>query len=135
MKLLKTMKINLPVFIVCLAGCCCFAAEKTKPEPFLSYKDGKLIYGSDSRGNRIPDFSCCGYMGSNQSIPNVPVRVVVIPSDGDQTQRIQMALDYVAALPMDANGIRGAVLLRKGKYSITGGLKYRIAYLSRLLSG
>jgi hypothetical protein len=123
MKLLKTMKINLPVFIVCLVGCCCFAAEKTKPEPFLSYKDGKLIYSSDSRGNRIPDFSCCGYMGSNQSIPNVPVCVVVTPSDGDQTRRIQAALDYVAVLPADSTGIRGAVLLKKGKYSVSGSLK------------
>lgn len=118
-----TMKINISIFIVCLAGCTCFAAQNTKPEPFLSDQDGKLVYAADPRGNQIPDFSCCGYMGANQTIPNVPVRVVVTASDGDQTHRIQAALDYVAALPMDSSGIRGAVLLRKGKYSVNGGLK------------
>jgi len=42
---------------------------------------------------------------------------------GDVTQRIQAALDYVASLPVDANGFRGAVLLQKGKYEVYGQLK------------
>jgi hypothetical protein len=45
---------------------------------------------------------------------------VVPVSRGDATLRIQSALDYVAGLPVDANGFRGAVLLQKGEYEISG---------------
>ncbi len=86
-------------------------------------EDGKLVYYADERGNRVPDFSHCGYMGQEKPIPDVPIRVVVSPSKGDNTQRIQTAIDYVAGLPADANGIRGAVLLLKGRFEVLGGLK------------
>ena len=42
---------------------------------------------------------------------------------GDATLRIQSALDYVAGLPLDANGFRGAVLLQKGTYEVFGQLR------------
>jgi len=83
---------------------------------------GRLVYATDERGNRVPDFSRCGYMGQDKAIPNVPVRIVVSLSDGDNTQRIQKAIDYVAALPTGDDGVRGAVLLLKGRYEIWGGL-------------
>ncbi|MHC4556327.1 MAG: DUF6298 domain-containing protein [Planctomycetota bacterium] len=99
------------------------ADNRTQP-PFLSLSDnGRLVYQTDQRGNRIPDFSHCGYMGGNQPIPDVPIRVVVHPIEGDNTERIQVALDYVASLPADTKGIRGAVLLRRGRYEIFGSLK------------
>ncbi len=84
---------------------------------------GGLSYQTDNKGNRIPDFSHCGYMGQNRPIPDVPVRVVVSPVAGDNTQRIQAALDYVTSLGTDENGFRGTVLLLKGRYEIYGGLK------------
>jgi hypothetical protein len=68
-------------------------------------------------------------MASEQAIPNVPVRVVVPVKPGDATLRIQSALDYVAALPAGADGIRGAVLLNKGLYQVNGSLK--IKYIRR----
>jgi hypothetical protein len=86
-------------------------------------KGGKLFYQPDAKGNRIPDFSHCGYMGQDESIRDIPVRIVVSPTTGDNTQRIQAALDYVASLTADENGIRGAVLLLKGRYELYGGLK------------
>jgi hypothetical protein len=49
--------------------------------------------------------------------------VVVAPATGDATARIQAAIAYVAALPPDASGIRGAVLLQKGRYPIASHLK------------
>jgi hypothetical protein len=51
------------------------------------------------------------------------VRVTLSPnSSGDDTQRIQTAIDQVAAMAPDAQGIRGAVLLRAGAYRLSGTL-------------
>jgi hypothetical protein len=84
--------------------------------------NGKLIYRSDERGNRIPDFSSCGFAGGDREIPHAPVRVVVMPGEGDDGARIQAALDEVAALPLDVDGLRGAVALAPGDYEIAGQL-------------
>ncbi len=93
-----------------------------QPAPVLTYNAGRLIYHPDAQGNRIPDFSHAGYAGANKPIPNAPVRVVVNAVPGDSTERIQRALDYVGGLEPDANGIRGAVLLLKGRHEVYGGL-------------
>jgi len=45
--------------------------------------------------------------------------------DGDATFAIQRALDYVGGLPMDSRGLRGAVLLERGTFSVSGGLVIR----------
>ena len=99
------------------------AQKEVKQLPPLSFEKGKLIYSPDSLGNRTPDFSYCGYMASEKSIPTMPVKVVVPVAKGDATLRIQSALDYVASLPPDANGFRGAVLLQKGIYEVLGQLR------------
>ncbi|WP_207955416.1 DUF6298 domain-containing protein [Segetibacter sp. 3557_3] len=96
-----------------------------KPPPPLSEKAGRLIYTPDSLGNRIPDFSYAGYKASNQAIPTVPVKVFVPLKAGDATVRIQAAIDYVASLPADQSGFKGAVLLDKGTYQVNGGLQIR----------
>lgn len=99
-----------------------FAQRPTKPlSPIVAEKKG-FIYHSDSLGNRIPDFSYCGYMASEEAIPTVPVKIVVPVLKGDATARIQSALDYVASLPADEKGFRGAVLLQKGNYTLSGQL-------------
>lgn len=105
------------------------AQKKTRaPEPPLPVaveKGGKLLYAPDSRGDRLPDFSYSGYKGGNAPIPDVPVRVIVPLKAGDATARIQGALDYVGGLPADRQGLRGAVLLEKGVYEVSGGLLMR----------
>ena len=112
------------VCIIVLTGPDHIAAQKeVKPLPPLSFDRGKLIYSPDLLNNRIPDFSYCGYKASEQAIPNVEVKVVVPVAKGDVTLRIQSALDYVASLPVDANGFRGAVLLQKGTYEVFGQLR------------
>ena len=99
------------------------AAKKTKPVPPVALgSDGRLVYGPDALGNRIPDFSYAGYKAGTEPIPDLPVRVVVPLIKGDATHRIQFAIDYVSALPADANGLRGAVLLEKGRYELSGRL-------------
>jgi hypothetical protein len=99
-------------------------AAPKREAPIISVgKNGKLAYDADARGNRVPDFSSCGYAGGNEEIPNAPVKVVVAPLKGDETVRIQKAIDYVAGLSADSNGIRGAVLLLNGRHEILGELK------------
>ena len=111
-----TLSIILYVLLVTSAS---LAAQEF---PIISYKDGRLTCHPDDRGNRVPDFSHCGYAGGNRPIPEAPVCMVVAPVAGDSTERIQNAIDYVAGLPEDANGIRGAVLLLKGRHKVLGGL-------------
>ncbi len=86
---------------------------------------GKLVYESDARGNRIPDFSHAGYKGGVVPIPDVPVRVTVSPAGGDDGARIQAAIDHVSRLPADEQGFRGAVLLGRGRFEVAGNLLIR----------
>ncbi len=99
------------------------AQKPSKPVLPLYVDKGTILYNADSLGNRIPDFSYCGYKASEQTIPTVDVKVIVPIAKGDATIRIQTALDYVASLPLDANGFRGAVLLQKGTYEVFGQLR------------
>jgi len=87
-------------------------------------KDGKLVYIPDYRGNRIPDFSMVGYMSGEKEVPDVPVKATLAPEPGDDTARIQQAIDEVSTLAPDNHGFRGAVLLKKGVYEI-GTLKIK----------
>src|SRR5262245_30180391 len=87
--------------------------------------DGRLVYEADPRGNRVPDFSACGYADGAIPIPDVPVRVTVPVSPGDATARIQAAIDHVSARPPDAGGVRGAVLLLLGRHEVAGQLHIR----------
>ena len=103
---------------------CAHAQKQSKALPPLA-EDGKgrLVYTPDEQGNRIPDFSYCGYQASEVVIPSVPVKIVVPWRAGDATLRIQSAIDWVAVLPKDRDGFRGAVLLQKGVYNVEGQLK------------
>ena len=86
-------------------------------------KDGRLAYTADATGNRVIDFSSAGYAGGNEAIPFVPAKITVEPDGKHDRERIQTALDLVAALPRDANGFRGAVLLKPGRWLIDASLR------------
>ena len=94
---------------------------------------GQLQYTTDARGNRIMDFSHAGYKGGGVRIPDVRVARTVKPVAGDNTAQIQAAIDEVSKLPADANGFRGAVLLERGAYDVSGNL--RIAASGVVLRG
>jgi len=64
------------------------------------------------------DYSTCGYHASEKKIPDVRNVVFVGSTTGDCAARIQKAIDYVASLKADKNGIRGAVLLGEGTFCI-----------------
>ncbi len=106
--------------------CVLLEAGHAQTRPAISVKlgaDGRLVYESDAQGNRVVDFSHAGYGGGGQAIPTVPVKLYVEPGGGNDRQRIQAAIDLVAAMPPDANGFRGAVLLRKGRYDIDSSIR------------
>lgn len=74
---------------------------------------------------QIPlDYSCCGYRQSAVRIPDAPVKVFVGYAPGDNSKRIQRAIDYVASLKPDRKtGLRGAVLLGQGTFEIAEALR------------
>ncbi len=98
------------------------ALPKGHSVPAHPGKDGALVYVPDYRGNRIPDFSMVGYKAGAEDIPEVPAKVTLEPGTGDDTKRIQDAINQVSALPPEKNGFRGAVVLKKGVYRVKGGL-------------
>jgi uncharacterized protein YjdB len=92
--------------------------------------DGKLVYAKyankneTNEDNTLPDFSNVGYMDGAVGVPvgEVPVKITLNPtSSGEDRTRIQDAIDQVCNMPLDANGFRGAVLLKKGTYRLNDG--------------
>src|SRR3954453_1299101 len=71
------------------------------------------------------DFSCAGYGGGGGAgLPTVRGVLLVHPTGGDDTALLQAALDQVAALPLDADGFRGAVQLASGTFRVAGQLMH-----------
>ncbi|HZP06949.1 MAG TPA: DUF6298 domain-containing protein [Terracidiphilus sp.] len=83
---------------------------------------------AQTRGNPVGiDFSYAGFEGGGHDLPRVPVIISVRSSGGDDTALLQSALDHVASLPLRANGFRGAVLLRTGRFHINGQLHLNVS--------
>ena len=129
-------------------------AEITKhefvPSPFAPLvsmgPDGRLSYRAFSeRGDKLMDWSYCGYKNSSAPIPLVPVAATLDPLDEpavttgnlayppgkDRRAEIQAALDRVARMKPDPDGIRGAVLLKRGTYHVHGSLLIRSGVVLR----
>jgi hypothetical protein len=131
------------------------APEEIKQIPFVPSplaplismgSDGKLVYKPYSeKGDRLMDWSHCGYKNSSVPIPMVAVAETLAPLEGqpepvtnmaypmgpDSRARIQAAIDKVAAMPAKTDGSRGAVLLKKGTYYVKGGLTIRSGVVLR----
>lgn len=94
----------------------------------ISLENGQLVYkkyanqGQTDSVNQIPDFSNAGYRGGGVRIPQLAVADSISPIEGDNRAHIQAAIDRMAALPLDANGHRGALLLKAGVYPVEGSL-------------
>ncbi|NHE56540.1 hypothetical protein [Cyclobacterium plantarum] len=115
-----------------------YTFEPSPFKPLISMgPGGNLVYKSYSdKGDRVLDWSHCGYRQSEVPIPDVPVRKILwplmgetsrdgtmaYPSGPDSRQVIQEALNKIAGLTSDANGLKGAVLLKAGTYYINGSL-------------
>jgi hypothetical protein len=79
------------------------------------YTNGRLTYVTDSGQNRIPDYSYSGYGYGAKAIPTIPQRATLSPTSGDQTARIQAALDAVQA--------PGALFLAAGTWEVRGTIR------------
>lgn len=114
-------------FIVLAAGYTATASAQDRPEStwVTTAADGTLQYAVDAQGDRIPDFSTAGYRGGLERIPTAAVQVTVNPGNGDDSARIQAAIDAVSALSVGADGLRGAVLLTRGQYEIANTLRIK----------
>lgn len=87
--------------------------------------DGRLSYPADEQGNRIPDFSHAGYRGGGVPLPEVPVVATLAPAPGDNTARLQAALDALGELPLQPSGHRGALLLEPGVFEVSATILIR----------
>ncbi len=116
------MKIWYGLFGLVLAFVHC--ADENRSALIHVGEDGKLVAHADSLGNTIPDFSRAGYMGGGVALPHVPDVIILQPADPlqDDTGRIQAAIDSVSRRSL-SQGFRGAVLLRKGTYAVSGSLR------------
>src|SRR5215471_2217211 len=74
--------------------------------------DHRLHYRLDARGNGIMDFSSAGYRGGGVKLPSAAAAQRLTPAGGDNTVRIQAALDHATS----------AVVLAAGEYEIAGTL-------------
>ena len=116
------MRLNIyPVTLLFLfSAALTVSAQDLPPVTSLVYPgtNGQLIYVADSLGNKIPDYSNAGYKGGGVPVPYVAIKETVWPVLGDNSDNIQAAIDRVSALPRDASGFRGAVLLKMGIYNL-----------------
>jgi hypothetical protein len=84
-------------------------------------------HGQTNTVHILPDFSYAGYRGGGVAIPSAPVRETLSPvtNPTDDRTRIQAAIDKVSGFKPDANGLRGAVLLKKGTYRVGDTLRIK----------
>jgi pectin methylesterase-like acyl-CoA thioesterase len=90
---------------------------------------GRLLERTTARGDRIPDFSACGYQADLTPLPDAALLVTadriltVAPVDGDDQASLQAAIDLVSGWPLQPTGFRGIVQLEPGEYQIAGQLR------------
>jgi hypothetical protein len=58
-------------------------------------------------------------------LPVVPVVLTLEAVSGDNLQNLQNAIDQVSAMPAGVDGIRGAILLKAGKYDCSAPLNIK----------
>ncbi|RYE36602.1 MAG: hypothetical protein EOP42_02740 [Sphingobacteriaceae bacterium] len=100
-----------------------FGQQKWQSKYVKMNADSSLTYVPDAKGNIIPDFSKVGYHYNSVPVPQLKVVKLITATGKDDQQKIQTAIDEVAKLPVDKNGFRGAILLKKGTYKISGSIR------------
>ena len=116
------MKYYALAFVMLLLHLTSLSQNSWQSEYVFFSGNGKLVYKADSQGNTIPDFSRVGYASGEKEIPFVQAVEVLEPAPGDNRKRIQQAIDRIAARPLDTDGFRGALLLKRGTFNVNGSL-------------
>jgi len=112
----------LMIYILIICSISNILSQVYKNVPFIKFENNKIIYIPDSAGNIIPDFSYCGYKNGCFDFSSPEIKAFVKWADGDMTQTIQSAIDYVGSLPL-LNGFRGTIVIDTGIFKINGQLK------------
>ena len=99
-------------FIFWMLGACVLHGQPTISAWAFGQADHRLYYQYDARLNSIMDFSAAGYRGGGVKLPSAAIAERLVPAAGDNTARIQAALDKAT----------GAVVLAAGEYEIAGTL-------------
>jgi hypothetical protein len=122
----------LSVSAVAVVGCLTLPGASASAAPeWVSFANGRLSYHADAQGNRVPDFSQVGYRHGDAAPADLPVAATVKPqSSGDDTARVQQALDQVSR-----SGKPGAVQLTAGEYRLNGTLKISASHVELLGAG
>lgn len=117
---LRSVAARTAVAAIVLLSAVTSADDRPHSRLALPGPDIKLTYPPyTEQGDRLPDFSWCGYRGGGVTLPRLPVRITVEPlPEGDDSARIQEAINQVSDMPPDKNGFRGAVLLKRGAYRV-----------------
>ena len=86
-----------------------------------------VLFVIPSVAQEVPmDYSYCGYHRSEQPIPSAKVVTYVQPSGQDDVQTLQTAIDWVCSQKPDKEtGLRGAILLGEGTFTISEPLRIR----------
>ncbi|MEP0369028.1 MAG: T9SS type A sorting domain-containing protein [Cyclobacteriaceae bacterium] len=111
--------------IVILLTVFCSGSASAQTSSLASLNNGQLEYtpfaaeGQTNADNVIPDYSFAGYKRGGVALPDVPVVLTISPTGGDDLASIQNAINTVSAMPLDANGFRGAILLTAGEYQVS----------------
>jgi len=101
--------------------------QQDAPLVSINPATNKLHYGlyanvQDHRVmNIIPDFSFAGYGAGGVTLPQVkqiPVFMTLTPVAGDNYPQIQNAINALSNVALNQDGLRGAILLKKGGYNI-----------------
>jgi hypothetical protein len=119
---LKLLKNCVLIFLIFLYPLILFSQtitqQKNNTSEWIYYNSqGKLNYKTLERGDRIIDFSYAGYEGGGVAIPDVPVKITLYPTGGDDIDNIQSAINEVSKMEFSGN-FRGAILLAPGNYNI-----------------
>ncbi len=115
----RTKRLALALLALSVVSTTASAQVRQAPVPPIRVGDDeRLVYTPDAAGNKIVDFSAAGYGGGGEAIPLVPAKIVVESDGKHDRERIQAAIDLVAAMPVGTDGFRGAVLLKPGHYVI-----------------
>ena len=109
-----------------VVGLCCTQGVAQPAFPISVAKGGALHYADIGKGNRILDFSFCGYRNSAEPIPDVEVVYTLSPS-ADDSRLIQAHIDALAARKADEKGLRGAILLTEGTYYLDEPLRISVS--------
>jgi hypothetical protein len=115
--------IQLLVFTVALWAMPSFAQIPWSSEFVFYGQGGRLQYLPGDMGDILPDFSQVGYHFGDDPIPDVPVIAEITPSGGDDRLAIQSAIESLYNRVPDSQGFRGAVLLKKGTYKVSGSIQ------------